>query len=188
VSPGQTCVPVITIYTKGDTRTANHSWIPLAENIGTPSKVGVQIYTHFTGSTYSSNTCKELDCSTFLHVPRTHIIFSLASFTAITTSTIGVSSRTINAATLCDGSAQLFLMLQLKRQEIGLAVSMLTTLFKRKPSFSETDSLRDMSVDSTHERTQDATWAAMINGHHEPQEDESDSEYGDFDVVEEADK
>jgi hypothetical protein len=45
-----------------------------------------------------------------------------------------------------------------------------------------------MSVNSTHDQTQGATWAATIDGHLEPQEDESDSEYEDFDIAEESDE
>jgi hypothetical protein len=45
-----------------------------------------------------------------------------------------------------------------------------------------------MNVNSTHDQTQGATWATTINGHREPQEDESNSEYGGFNIAEESDK
>ncbi|KAI0681695.1 hypothetical protein BC835DRAFT_1311807 [Cytidiella melzeri] len=34
---------VVTIYTKGDGRVANHAWTPSADSIGLPSNIGVQV-------------------------------------------------------------------------------------------------------------------------------------------------
>jgi hypothetical protein len=68
---------------------------------------------------------KKLDYATFLHVPRTRLIFSLVSFTnTITTGTPDFASKIIDTTTLYDNSARLLSMLHLKHQDIGATVTL----------------------------------------------------------------
>jgi hypothetical protein len=151
-------------------------------------QVGVQIYTQFTGSTYSSNACKELDCATFLHVPHTHLIFLLASFTTTTTTgTINIASKTIDTATLCDNLARLLLMPQMKQQDIGAAVTSLEKLCRQKSLYEEAATSKDASVDPD-DPTRGAAWVGAINANRILQEEDGSSEYEDFDPAEGADE
>ncbi|KAH9933100.1 hypothetical protein B0H21DRAFT_835847 [Amylocystis lapponica] len=71
---------VVTMYSKSDGRGMNHDWLPSTHSLGVPSYVNIQVYSALSGTTtYSSLACKELGSTTFLRIPRTHIIFSLAS-------------------------------------------------------------------------------------------------------------
>ncbi|KAJ6599545.1 hypothetical protein B0H10DRAFT_2441262 [Mycena sp. CBHHK59/15] len=57
-----------------------HDWIPNTTSIGTPSYICIAVYRQFAGSLFSSVACKKLSCPTILQIPRTNILFSLASY------------------------------------------------------------------------------------------------------------
>ncbi|KAF8803503.1 hypothetical protein BYT27DRAFT_7259964 [Phlegmacium glaucopus] len=71
---------VITMYSKSEGKGSKHEWIPSAPSIGVLSYVYIRTFNVFTGNgMFSSLTCPSLSSSTILQIPRTHILFSLAS-------------------------------------------------------------------------------------------------------------
>jgi len=71
---------VITMYSKGEGKGSKHEWIPSTPSIGVLSYVYVRTFNVFAGNgMFSSMTCPSLSSSTILQIPRTHILFSLAS-------------------------------------------------------------------------------------------------------------
>jgi len=70
---------VLTMYTNSGARRANHDWVPTVESVGAPSYIVVQAYCCQFLQMYSTLACPKLDCVTFLCVPHSHILFSLAS-------------------------------------------------------------------------------------------------------------
>ncbi|KAI0067574.1 hypothetical protein BV25DRAFT_1876116 [Artomyces pyxidatus] len=81
---------VLAMYTNSGARGAKHDWISSISSVGAPSYINVQVFRLSYGSTYTSLSCSTLGCSTFLRIPRTHILFSLA--TAISLRKTGCSS------------------------------------------------------------------------------------------------
>ncbi|KAH9935430.1 uncharacterized protein B0H18DRAFT_1082220 [Fomitopsis serialis] len=71
---------VMTLYAKSDGRGAKHDWTASAHSIGAVSYVMVQVYTVLQGSLYTSITQPQIQATTFLRIPRTHLIMSLSSF------------------------------------------------------------------------------------------------------------
>jgi hypothetical protein len=72
---------VVTIYTKSGTKGAKHESIDEAVNIGAPSLVGCKAYAPASSyAVLTSLTCPKLQCSTFPHIPRSRILFSLAPY------------------------------------------------------------------------------------------------------------
>ncbi|KAJ6609212.1 hypothetical protein B0H10DRAFT_2226075 [Mycena sp. CBHHK59/15] len=67
---------VITMYTKS----TMHDWIPNVSSVGLPSYIYISVYRQFAGAMFTSIACEKLSCPTVLQIPRTHILFSLASF------------------------------------------------------------------------------------------------------------
>ncbi|KAJ7796907.1 hypothetical protein B0H14DRAFT_3157761 [Mycena olivaceomarginata] len=76
-SGGVVLCKVVTMYTKS----TMHDWIPATTSVGTPSYVYADVYQALGGRMFTSLSCPPLACGTTLQFPRTHIIFSLASFT-----------------------------------------------------------------------------------------------------------
>ncbi|KZV71006.1 hypothetical protein PENSPDRAFT_685015 [Peniophora sp. CONT] len=69
---------VITMYTNSGAKNASHDHIPTITSVGTPSYVYVQVFVWTYGNVFSSIACPQLHTSTFMRVPRTHLIMSLA--------------------------------------------------------------------------------------------------------------
>ena len=71
------------MYSKSEAKSARHEWIPSASNTGILSYVYVRTFAPFAGDNmFTSMTCPTLSSSTILQIPRTHILFSLASSSA----------------------------------------------------------------------------------------------------------
>lgn len=120
------------MYSRGDGRTAKHGWQPSADSIGIPSYLAVQVYTHLAGTTYSSNSCKSLDCPTFLRVAPTHVVFSLGGFALVPGYLDVPGSQPISIVTLSADAAQLVNNLRARATDIGKAVDTLCKLSKQK--------------------------------------------------------
>ncbi|KAK7691172.1 hypothetical protein QCA50_006275 [Cerrena zonata] len=128
---------VVTLYSTSGAKGARHDWIDEIKSVGDPSYVMVQVYTHSHGSTYTSLTCKSLECNTFLRLPRTHLIFSLPWDP---TATATPSRRDISAdaahpmtfVTLSPQSTAIFLVLLSNSIPISNAVRALTKMLKGK--------------------------------------------------------
>ncbi|KAJ7680771.1 hypothetical protein DFH06DRAFT_1164143 [Mycena polygramma] len=91
------------------TKSTMHDWIPSTTSVGTPSYVYTAVYQPFTDRIFTSLACHSLGCGTTLQFPRTHIIFSLASFAPSITrqdirqlmATLTPSSRYARTHTTC---------------------------------------------------------------------------------------
>ncbi|KAI0685234.1 hypothetical protein BC835DRAFT_1310109 [Cytidiella melzeri] len=96
---------VITMYTKSEGRGCKHAWTASVNSIGTPSS---------------------LDCPTFLNVPRTHVVLSIANYTkSIVTGGIHVGTHEVDTVMLCAASARLHLALTVRHDNISKAIKQL---------------------------------------------------------------
>ncbi|KAI0696274.1 hypothetical protein BC835DRAFT_878998 [Cytidiella melzeri] len=162
---------VVTMYTKSEGRGSKHAWTASVDSVGTPSYIAVQIYSHFAGSTYSANSCKKMDCPTFLNVPRTHVVLSLADYAkTITTGGINVGTHEVDTVTLCAASARLHLALTLRHDDISKAIKQLCGLCKRGAKAARHGSV-SLTIDQGGGSAQ--AWAAAIN---EPRSTGDDSD------------
>ena len=75
---------VLTMYTKSGAKGSKHEWAANTNKLGILSYVSTQLFTSIGGTHFSSVTCPMLDCATFLHLPATHVLFSLAPFDILT--------------------------------------------------------------------------------------------------------
>lgn len=66
------------MYSKSGARNAKHEWLSTADNIGSLSYVSIQVFKPVTGDT---SQVSDIGGSTFAHVPATHLLFSLSSYT-----------------------------------------------------------------------------------------------------------
>ena len=78
------CSTVLTMYTKSGAKASKHKWTADADKLGTLSYMSTQLFVSIRGTHFSSVACLKLDCATFLHLPVTHILFSLAPFDILT--------------------------------------------------------------------------------------------------------
>ncbi|KAJ7810176.1 hypothetical protein B0H14DRAFT_3757961, partial [Mycena olivaceomarginata] len=129
-SGGVVLCKVLTIYTKS----TMHDWIPAATSVGTPSYVYADVYQPLSGRMFSSLSCQSLACGTTLQFPRTHIIFSLASFTpTISRQEVPtVDGHPHTLVTLCAKSYELFETLRANQSALYIAVEELTRMAKSK--------------------------------------------------------
>jgi hypothetical protein len=74
---------VLNMYTKSGAKASKHEWTADADKLGTLSYVSTQLCV-IGGTHFSSVVCPKLDCATFLHLPATHILFSLWPFYILT--------------------------------------------------------------------------------------------------------
>ncbi|KAJ7745879.1 hypothetical protein DFH07DRAFT_924502 [Mycena maculata] len=117
---------VITMYTKS----TMHDWIPNAPSVGLPSYIYVSVYRQFAGTLFSSIACEKLACPTVLQIPRTHVLFSLASF-KITRQDIPTSEKYPHTmATLDPDSMALFHKMRQTQAALNAAVRELVLLMK----------------------------------------------------------
>lgn len=118
---------VLTMYSKS----TNHDWIPLANSVGTPSYIYVQAYQPFGGAMFSSMCYQKLSCSTFLQIPRTHILFSLASFPRIQRQEVA-GDNPVLLVTLCKDSFELYEAFHRQRNALHLSIQELGKKAKSK--------------------------------------------------------
>ncbi|CAK5278910.1 unnamed protein product [Mycena citricolor] len=115
---------VATMYT----RTSTHEWIPAAYSVGTPSYVYAWLYTSLAGNIFSSIACKKLSCPTILQIPRTHILYSLASFSGISQQDVTtVGGHPHKLVTLCADSLMVMQVLSEVTPAVNSAVNALVS-------------------------------------------------------------
>lgn len=69
------------MYSKGPGRGGKHEWVSAVDNIGVTSYINIQAYLLLAGTpVVSSISCIPLACTTFLRVPPSHILLSLAEY------------------------------------------------------------------------------------------------------------
>ncbi|KAI0060330.1 hypothetical protein BV25DRAFT_977826 [Artomyces pyxidatus] len=125
---------VITLYTHTGARGVMHEWAPAARSIGDPSYINVQVYRKMYGNTYTSVSCQSLGCATFLRIPRTHFIFSLATASAsITRKDVQTDAgHPFSFVTLCSFSSALVTSLSTRSADLSLAVLQLQDMMSSK--------------------------------------------------------
>jgi hypothetical protein len=142
---------VITMYTTSAARNAQHQWVPSITSVGMPSYVNIQVYRAFSGDTFSSLLCSSLGCNTYLRVPRTHLLFSLASCPVSRTENqtpAGQSYVLITPSPFAVGKLKL---LQVKVNEIYMLVRELKRMLKGKALAPHNDTKDIESTDSEGE-------------------------------------
>ena len=75
--------------------------------VGAISYVSLQAYAPVGGPSFSSIACRELDCATYLHLPASQILFSLATY-HINLQQLPLSGPSSSLVTLCPESWSLF--------------------------------------------------------------------------------
>lgn len=113
-------------------KNTHHDWIPLAASVGTPSYIYVRVYRQFGGALFSSMSCPKLACSAFLQIPRTHILFSLASFSKIKRQDVPTAGHPLTLITLCKDSLALFDVFHTQRNALSLSLQELAKKIKSK--------------------------------------------------------
>ncbi|KAF8173724.1 hypothetical protein K438DRAFT_1920853 [Mycena galopus ATCC 62051] len=160
---------VVTMYTKN----TMHDWIPATTSVGTPSYVYAAVYQVFNGRMFSSLSCPSLGCGTTLQFPRTHIIFSLASFapTILRQDLQTADGHPHTLITLCAKSYDLFMTLGKNQIAVCSAVDELTKLAKSKDGVSVLP-LADVTVVNV------AGAEEETGGENEVEADSADSDHG----------
>ncbi|KAJ6570704.1 hypothetical protein B0H10DRAFT_1964583 [Mycena sp. CBHHK59/15] len=131
-SPEVVLGTVITMYTKN----TMHDWIPNTSSVGTPSYICILVYRQFAASLFSSVACEKLSCPTVLQIPRTHILFSLASFKIARQYLPTTEGYPHTMATLCPASLKLFQTLRQGQAALQASVRDLVLLLKNSRSSS----------------------------------------------------
>ncbi|KAF6742097.1 hypothetical protein DFP72DRAFT_1109656 [Ephemerocybe angulata] len=124
---------VAAMYTKGAGKHGSHKRLAKLENLGAASYIYVRKFASmaFDNLDFTSLDCPSLASPTYLQVPRTHVVFSLASFSrSITTQTI----RNLTLATLCPESSTLFTLFQGHRDALYACVKELQRTIKNASS------------------------------------------------------
>lgn len=126
---------VLTMYTKSDGRGAKHDWTESATSMGALSYLSLQVYAPFFGANYTTAACPRLGgLATFVHVPPTHLVFSLAPFRAA----IKVEKQTLadgamlNTASLCTEAEKILLAFTKRKHTVGACITQLCKTLKRK--------------------------------------------------------
>lgn len=128
-------VLVITIYSKTGGRNSPHEWVSSLASIGEASYVYVQVYGFYPAlgtAVLSSMSCPSLNCTTFLRIPPTHIIVSMASFTGIQRQNITSASSAIRLIALCEGSGRLFAIIKDREKVFAGVITELCTLMRQR--------------------------------------------------------
>lgn len=82
----------------------------------------------------SSMSCPSLQCTTFLRIPLTRIILSMASFTGIQRQAVNSESSIIGLLNLCEESGRIFAILKDRERVFSGAIDKLVKLMhEREP-------------------------------------------------------
>jgi hypothetical protein len=114
------------------TKSTHHDWISIAESVGTPSYIYVLVYLQLGGNFFSSLTCQALGCPTILQIPRTHILFSLTSYTIARMASPTADGHPHALVTLCEDSHALFQLFQQHSKGLHVVIDDLAKSAKAK--------------------------------------------------------
>ncbi|KAF6742271.1 hypothetical protein DFP72DRAFT_1022703 [Ephemerocybe angulata] len=111
---------VIIMYSRGNGKNAKHDWVPQIDNLGLASYIYVLKYIPMAGhSVFTALACPQLASPSFIQVPRTHLLFSLALYDSIDRSqSISISGRRFGLITLCPNASSLFTALENRRHSL----------------------------------------------------------------------
>ncbi|KAJ7716106.1 hypothetical protein DFH07DRAFT_785479 [Mycena maculata] len=118
---------VLTMYSKN----TNHDWIAQTTSVGTPLYIYVQVYRLVGGDLFTSMACQSLGTSSFLQIPRTHLLFSLASFSKIQRQDVA-SKDPVTLVTLCADSLALYQAFHRARSALQVSIQELSKSAKSK--------------------------------------------------------
>ncbi|KAK7034444.1 hypothetical protein R3P38DRAFT_2519034, partial [Favolaschia claudopus] len=109
------------------TKNTMHDWIPNAPHVGTPSYIFLHqeyrpAYRRFAGAMFSSIACERLSCPTVLQIPRTHLLFSLASYKITRQSLPTPEGYPHTMATLCAASLDVINTMHMNAAALQAAV------------------------------------------------------------------
>lgn len=111
------------MYSQSSYRGAKHEWLPSIDSVGTPSYINIQVFRPFANNIYSSLSCPTLHCSTFLRIPGTHILFSLASCTNIMRQKISsANGHPVSLITLCQFSIGILDKLRVRTELVSTLI------------------------------------------------------------------
>jgi hypothetical protein len=98
------------MYSKGNGKGAKHEWVPSINNLGLASYIYVRKFAPLAGHTlFTSLTCQELSSPSFLQIPRSHLLLSLASYSVSRAAQpIMANGSSFSMVTLCPASSLLF--------------------------------------------------------------------------------
>ncbi|KAF5370922.1 hypothetical protein D9615_009812 [Tricholomella constricta] len=125
---------VITIYSKGSGKGAKHEWVPQINNLGVASYVYVRKFVPLAGNTvFSALACQQLSSATFLQIPRTHLLFSLASHPITrAANTISVNSTDFDLVTLGNLPSTIFANFVERRDALHKGIKLLKCYLRDK--------------------------------------------------------
>ncbi|KAJ6521817.1 hypothetical protein DFH09DRAFT_1424506 [Mycena vulgaris] len=132
LKPGTAPEVLLGTVTTMVTKNTHHDLIPSATSVGTPSYIYVAVYRRFLGGIFSSIACETLSCPMTLQIPRTHILFSLASFKITRQVLPTAEGYPHTLATLCPSSPELLQKLRQSQTALSAAVKQLAQLIKDK--------------------------------------------------------
>ena len=121
-------------YTTSGARNAQHQWVPSITSVGVPLYVNIQVYRTFSGDTLSNLSCLSLGCNTYLHVPRTHLLFSLASYSISHAEYQTPAGQTYILITPSSFAIDILKVLQVRVAKIDVLVKELKRMLKGKAS------------------------------------------------------
>ncbi|KAJ6524888.1 hypothetical protein DFH09DRAFT_1372073 [Mycena vulgaris] len=121
---------VLTMYTKN----TMHDWLPMAASVGSPSYVYIAVYSPIAGHMFTSMSCPKLACGSIIQIPRTHLLFSLASYSrTIQRQAIPTTEGHPHVLlTLCEASSALLREIRANQLSFHSAVAQLVKLTKAK--------------------------------------------------------
>ncbi|KAJ6594796.1 hypothetical protein B0H19DRAFT_1284500 [Mycena capillaripes] len=126
---------VVTMYTKN----TMHDWIPMTTSIGTPSYICISVYSPVAGRIFTSMSCPKLACGSIIQIPRTHLLFSFASFNKIRRQDTPTAEEGYPHVllTLCETSSALFQTFRKNRVSLHTAVQELVKMSKSRHATSQ---------------------------------------------------
>ena len=100
------------MYTTSGAQNAQHQWTETITHVSAPSYINVQAYWTFAGNTLTSISGNTLGCKAFLHIKRSHILFSLATCNLTQIENQTPSGQTYKLILTCTFSAGILVTLQ----------------------------------------------------------------------------
>lgn len=129
-------VSVVAMYSQSYYRGAQHEAVTELKSSGLPSYVYIQVYAPFSGAIMSSLSCPSLATTTFLQIPRTHILFSLASYGMSWTEVTSADAHLFTMLTLGPETFAIFSTFLRHAHDFKTAVQVLKGLLSSRGSMA----------------------------------------------------
>ncbi|KAJ3513597.1 hypothetical protein NMY22_g14994 [Coprinellus aureogranulatus] len=140
---------VITIYSRGNGKNAKHEWVTRIESLGVASYIYVRKFVPLAGdSVFTSLSCQQLTTSTYIQVPRTHLLFSLGSYSITRGQPIVVDGCDFDTVNLCSASTVLYSTLRSHQGVVSTCIRNLQALMAGRDTASVSVFLKEESEES----------------------------------------